>query len=178
MDIAVLNWLQQFSNEWLDTFFKVYTRLSDNGEIWIVLCLLFMCFKKTRKAGFLALCALALQAVLVMFVLKPMIARPRPFVSYGVPILIPEPGGYSFPSGHAAASFAVALMLYFKKVPFKKTIFFFASLMAYSRLYLYVHYPSDVIAGFFVALGSVLLILYYEEKITDGYHSVTKKFTK
>ena len=169
MVIALLNWIQQFSNEFLDVFFKVFTRLSDYGEMWIVICLILVLFKKTRKAGFLGLLALLIEAILVMFVLKPMFNRPRPYITYNVPILIPTPSGSSFPSGHSAASFAVAFMLYFKNVPFKKTIMGLAALMAYSRLYLYVHYPSDIVGGFLIALAIVLLLLKFEEPIIKWF---------
>lgn len=171
MDIWLLNWLQQFSNDFLDNFFVFYTRLSDHGEIWIFICVLFLLSKKTRKAGFMGLLALLIEAILISFVLKPIFSRPRPYVTYGVDILIPPPLGTSFPSGHAAASFAVAFMLYFNRVPYRKTIIVLAGLMAYSRLYLYVHYPSDILFGIFTALAIAILLRIYQDKII----SLTKR---
>lgn len=165
MDIWILNWLQQFTNEFLDVFFKGYTRLSDYGEIWIFICVVFLFFKKYRRAGFMGLVALLVEAVLITLILKPIFDRPRPYITYNVDILIPKPLGTSFPSGHAAASFSVAFMLYFNKVPFRKTIMFMAALMAYSRLYLYVHYPSDILFGIFVALAIAILLKIYQDAI-------------
>lgn len=178
MDIYILNWLQQFSNSFLDWFFPAFTRLSDYGEIWIIICLVFMMKKKTRKAGFLGIVALIIEAILVMIVLKPMFDRPRPYVTYNVPILIPTPTGSSFPSGHAAASFAVAFVLYFNRVPYRKTIIALAALMAYSRLYLYVHYPSDVLFGIYIALAIAILLRIYQDQIIRIARRVRNRFKK
>lgn len=175
MDIALLNWIQQFSNEFLDKFFVFFTRIGDYGELWILICIIFLLFKRTRKAGILGLLALLIEAILVMFVLKPMFDRPRPYITYNFPILIPTPSGSSFPSGHTAASFAVAIMLYLKDVPFKRTIMGLAALMSYSRLYLYVHYPSDILGGFVIALVIALLLKHYEKPIIDMIQSMVSK---
>ena len=136
-----------------------------------------MCFKKTRRGGFLGLVALAIEGILVMIVLKPMFERPRPYVLYNVPILIDPPLGSSFPSGHAAASFAVAFVLYFNRVPFRKTILVLAGLIAYSRLYLYVHYPSDILFGVFIALIIAILIRLYQDQII-GFTKKIYRWTK
>ena len=165
MDIAILNWLQNFTHPILDTFFMYFTRLGDHGELWIAICLIFMAKRKTRRAGFLGLVALLIEAVLVAVVLKPLFDRPRPYVTYDFPILIPSPSGSSFPSGHTASSFAVAFVLYFNRVPLRKTIIVLAGLMSYSRLYLYVHYPSDVLFGVFTALAIAILLKIYQDRI-------------
>ena len=165
MDMTILNFLQQFTHPILDAFFVFFTRIGDYGELWIFICLLFMLKKNTRRAGFLGIVALIIEAILVMVVLKPMFDRPRPYIVNDFPILIPTPSGSSFPSGHTAASFAVAFVLYFNKVPYRKTIMVLAGLMAYSRLYLYVHYPSDILFGIFVALLIAILLKIYQDNI-------------
>ncbi len=165
MDMTILNFLQQFTHPILDAFFVFFTRIGDYGELWIFICLLFMLKKNTRRAGFLGIVALIIEAILVMVVLKPMFDRPRPYIVNDFPIVISTPSGSSFPSGHTAASFAVAFVLYFNKVPYRKTIMVLAGLMAYSRLYLYVHYPSDILFGIFVALLIAILLKIYQDNI-------------
>ena len=165
MDMTILNFLQQFTHPILDAFFVFLTRIGDYGELWIFICLLFMLKKNTRRAGFLGIVALIIEAILVMVVLKPIFDRPRPYIVNDFPIVISTPSGSSFPSGHTAASFAVAFVLYFNKVPYRKTIMVLAGLMAYSRLYLYVHYPSDILFGIFVALLIAILLKIYQDNI-------------
>lgn len=165
MDMTILNFLQQFTHPILDAFFVFLTRIGDYGELWVFICLLFMLKKNTRRAGFLGIVALIIEAILVMVVLKPMFDRPRPYIVNDFPIVIPTPSGSSFPSGHTAASFAVAFVLYFNKVPYRKTIMVLAGLMTYSRLYLYVHYPSDILFGIFVALLIAILLKIYQDNI-------------
>ena len=171
MDMTILNFLQQFTHPILDAFFVFLTRIGDYGELWIFICLLFMLKKNTRRAGFLGIVALIIEAILVMVVLKPMFDRPRPYIVNDFPIVIPTPSGSSFPSGHTAASFAVAFILYFNRVPCRKTILFLSGLMSYSRLYLYVHYPSDILFGVFIALLIAILLRIYQDNII----SFTKK---
>lgn len=175
MDIAILNLLQNINNPFLDAFFVFFTRLGDYGEIWIAICIYFMLFKKTRRAGYLGIVALIIEAVLVMVVLKPAFSRVRPYVAYNYDILIPTPSGSSFPSGHAASSFAVAFVLYFNRVPYRKTILFLAGLMSYSRLYLYVHYPSDILFGVFTAVAIAIGLKIYQDQIINGTKILIRK---
>ncbi len=165
MDINILNFFQNFRSPGLDTFFKYFTALGDHGEIWILICGIFLFTKKYRKAGFLGLLALLIEAILVMIILKPLFMRLRPFEELGIDIIIKPPLGSSFPSGHAASSFAVAFVLYFNKVPYRKVILALATLMAFSRVYLYVHYPSDILFGLFIGLGIAILLKIYQKEI-------------
>ena len=87
--------------------------------------------------------------------LKPLFARTRPFdVNTAVEIIIKKPSSYSFPSGHTAQAFTTAFAFLFAKSKFTKPMFVFAFIMAFTRLYLYVHYPTDILGGIVCGLMS------------------------
>lgn len=156
LDGAVLLWIQEFvRSDVLTPLFTGITRLGDKGFIWIVLSLFFLCWKNTRKAGLTALLALLLCLLTVNLALKNMVARARPFdVIEGLVPLIERPGDFSFPSGHSASSFAAA-WVFFRKLPGRAGIpfLFLAAMISLLRLYVGVHYPSDVIVGIGVGIG-------------------------
>lgn len=151
----------------MDKAMVVLTYLGNGGFIWILAAVLLLCNKKYRKVGFMTLGALLLSAVLANEVLKNMVQRVRP--SAAIPaanLLISKPFTYSFPSGHAASSFAAAGVLakYFKK--YAAAFFGLASLIAFSRLYLYVHYPTDVLAGLILGLICSRIIIYIYNRVS------------
>ncbi len=157
LDSAILMWIQEFvRNDALTPFFVAVTRLGDKGFIWILISLLLLCFKRTREAGVTAILALLLCLLVINLTLKNLIARPRPFdMIEGLIPLIERPGDFSFPSGHSASSFAAAVV-FFRKLPRREGfwVLLLAALIGISRLYVGVHYPSDVLAG--IALGAGL----------------------
>lgn len=136
------------------------TRLGNSGFIWILTGVVLLFPKKTRRGGVDLLICIAFAFVLNDLVLKPIIARPRPFESIeSLRILITAPSSYSFPSGHANASFAAAYALtraFGKKGAWAYVL---AVLIAFSRCYVGVHYPSDVLAG--MAVGTLCAALAY-----------------
>ena len=121
--------------------------------------------KKYRKIGFMALAALILSTILGEGILKHVVKRTRPCANItAVNLLITKPLSYSFPSGHTTSSFAVAGVLakYFKEYAIE--FFSLAILIAFSRLYLYVHYPTDVLAGIVLGLMCSMIIIYLFNK--------------
>ena len=153
---------------WMDGFWKTITHLGDAGWFWIILGIVLLIPKKTRKAGIAALAALAIGALITNVALKNIIARIRPYeVVEGLVPLISKPTDYSFPSGHTCASFACALVLY-RILPKKYGVpaVILASLIAFSRLYVGVHYPTDVLGGMFVGIFSSCLVLWIGKKRT------------
>ena len=134
----------------LDPLMKVYTQLGNTGMLFIVLGLVLLLFRSTRKAGFSALCAMLIGLVVVNFTIKPLVARERPWlVIENFVNLVPEKDPNSFPSGHtnAAFAFALAVCVSTPKRWLEVTAACMAVVMGLSRLYVGVHFPSDVLVG-------------------------------
>lgn len=155
MEIKILDFIQNMRTPIGDSIMCFITDLGNAGMIWIVLTVILLLIPKTRKSGFIMVAALILDAILCNGILKNAFARVRPCdVNPAVDLLIPRPEDYSFPSGHTAASFAAVSALFFageKKL--WKPALLLAVLIAFSRLYLYVHYPTDVLGG--IAVGVI-----------------------
>lgn len=152
MELNILEWIQTLRTPFLDTFFTIYTNLGNRGEIWFLIMILTGINKKTRYISVLAFLALVMEFISVDLILKPIFMRERPFELYPVELLIGNPHGSSFPSGHSGSSFAVAGVYLFTNYKHKWTIVFMAALMAFSRLYHFVHFPSDVLVGSIIGL--------------------------
>ncbi len=151
-DNAILDFIQQFRCSALDVFMPWYSSLGNHGRIWIFLAIAMLCFKKTRRCGAVMGLSLILCLLSGNLLLKPLVARVRPYDANGFTGLLVKPlKDFSFPSGHTFAAFAAAAstLFYFRKSGLFVTAA--ACLMALSRLYLYVHYPSDILGG--IALG-------------------------
>ena len=153
LELAVLDWIQEYTRcPILDRIVPVFTRLNDHGELWIVLAVLLMLFRRHRQAGLAVGAGLLLDLAACNLILKPLIGRVRPFlVNTAVELLIEAPSSAAFPSGHTASSFAAVGALWACESPLWKPACVAAVLMALSRLYLYVHWPTDVLGG--VVLG-------------------------
>ena len=140
----------------LDPFMKLYTQLGNTGMLFIALGVLLLFFKPTRRAGVSALCAMLIGLIVVNFTIKPLVARDRPWlVIENFVNLVPEHDPNSFPSGHtnAAFAFALAVCMSAPKGWMKVAAVCMAVVMGLSRLYVGVHFPSDVLAG--AAIGSL-----------------------
>lgn len=150
------NW---HGSNFFNTFFKCVTMLGEAGVFWIVLGIILICFKKTRASGIVMLVSLLVGFCLNDFVLKNLIARPRPFsknqefAEFLESISMKKPSGFSMPSGHSYVAFnaGVMLTLFHKKKGAITLVLSF--LIAFSRIFLCVHYPTDVL------LGSVLGVI-------------------
>ena len=156
IDGGILLWIQEFVRcAFLEPIFIVYTHLGDSGLLWIALSLLMLCFKRTRRAGVVGLTALVLGALCTNVVLKHLVGRVRPWLTVeGLAALIAEHDPNSFPSGHTCAAFAAA-SAWWRTLParwMRVTGVVLAVLMGLSRLYVGVHFPSDVLAGALVGL--------------------------
>ena len=149
IDFMILDFIQKHMRcEMLDAVMPVITALGNGGIIWIAMTAILLCFPKTRRLGAGMAVSLALEAVLCNVILKPLAARTRPFdIRTEIVLLIARPHDYSFPSGHTGAAFAAAAALYFGKSCGWIPAGILAVLMGFSRLYLYVHYPTDVLGG-------------------------------
>lgn len=164
-DGQILVFIQEhIRNGILTPFFKFITSTGDKGLIWILLALILLIPKKTRKVGIMCLVALVGSLLINNVIIKNLVQRTRPYeVVDGLKCLIGIQKDFSFPSGHTGSSFAAAVVMY-KELPKKFGIpaVIYAGLIAFSRLYVGVHYPSDVlfaiITGCFIALGSIYIV--------------------
>ena len=155
LDGQLLVAIQGLHVAWLDPVVSFYTKLGDAGWLWIIMSIVFLLNKPTRKAGLLALCAMALGLLVTNLTIKPLISRPRPWLDWPIVPLVTENDPKSFPSGHTCAAFAAA-MVWVRTLPQKRDrviVAVMAVLMGLSRLYVGVHYPSDVLTG--AVIGSL-----------------------
>lgn len=160
MEIDILNYIQTLHTSVGDLFMPLISKLGNGGFIWIVLDIMLIIIPKTRKTGIVVAFAIVLDVLLCNGLIKPLVARTRPCnVVKNVNMLIPIPTDFSFPSGHTAISFAVISALYFCKNKIWILSLILGSLIAFSRLYLYVHYPSDILGG--IILGGLVGKLAY-----------------
>ena len=165
-DLPILEWIQaNLQSGFMDIAMPLITLLSEDGIFWMVLATILLLFPKQRRTGLGMWFALAMGLVLCNMILKPLVGRIRPYdfqeLYNGVTIklLIDGLSDNSFPSGHTIAAFeaCIALLCGNKKLGVPAVIMAF--LVAFSRLYLYVHYPTDVIAS--IVLGSILAVIGY-----------------
>ena len=148
-EFEILDFLQSIHSPILTKLMSFVTFLGEAGWFWIILGIFLLCMKKYRFAGIAALTALIFDFAAANLILKPLVARPRPcWIDESVEMLVRVPEDYSFPSGHTMASFAAAGALLFmgqKKIGICAVLL--AVLMGVSRMYFYVHFPTDVLAG-------------------------------
>lgn len=144
-----------------DRIFPYVTALGNGGAIWLAAGGGLCCFEPTRKTGINVFQALFFSIALI-FLLKRIFSRSRPCDVYpDVSLLIRRPPDYSFPSGHALSSFAAAVALASAGPMIGIPAFFIALAIAFSRLYLFVHYPADVLAGSLlgILMGTLAILL-------------------
>ena len=154
-DVNALNWIQEhICNPVLDAIFPVITLFGEKGLFLIAVAVIFLCFKRTRKTGIMMGAALLLGLIIGNGILKNLFARIRPCdINTQVQLLIARPNDFSFPSGHTAASFTASAALYFSgEKKLWKPALIIACLLAFSRLYLYVHYPTDILGGILIGI--------------------------
>ncbi|MHB1652798.1 MAG: phosphatase PAP2 family protein [Desulfitobacteriaceae bacterium] len=155
-------------NPFFDLVMPWLTHLGSRGLIWLLLAFVLVLFGKGagRKIAFLGMLALLLSWFFSDEVLKTLIARPRPFVHFpDARILADKPQQFSFPSGHTTTSFAPAVTFLLKKRALGIAALILAALIGFSRIYVGVHYPLDVLGGVLLGGGIGWLIVYFENPL-------------
>ena len=171
-EIEFLNSIQHLlRNEFLDAVMPFISSLGNAGIFWILLTVVLLIIPKTRKAGVASAIALVLMLVTGNMILKPLIARLRPFtVNTAIELLIPPPSDFSFPSGHTCASFVSATAILKNNRRLGIPAIILAVLIAFSRLYLYVHYPTDVFFGLLLGILAGLIGNFAAGKLSSRLH--------
>jgi undecaprenyl-diphosphatase len=156
-EFSILYALQEIHTPVLDRIMLFITSLGDDGILWLAIGVVCMFFKKHRKMGAQLLFSMLCTYILGNLVLKNMVARPRPCdIDTAVTLLLSRPHGYSFPSGHSINSMAAAVALFLNNKKIGIPAIIIATLIGFSRLYLFVHFPTDVLGGFVIAILVVI----------------------
>ncbi len=171
LDADILLFLQDtVRTPFLNPIISGLTALGNSGLIWVVATLALAFFPKTRKIGLTGLLALLISLLVNNVILKNLVARIRPYeVVEGLVSVIGKQWDYSFPSGHTGSSFAAA-WVFFRKLPKKFGIpaLVLAALIGLSRLYLGVHYPTDVLFGVISGIGSGCVASMIADRVKSG----------
>lgn len=173
IEFAFLDYLQALRTPLLDQLMLLITTLAGKGELALAFGIVLLCFKRSRKIGIAVIVALVIAHVLGSVVLKNMLARVRPCnVNLAVELLVKRPHSFSCPSGHTTLAFAAAMTLYFAR--WRKAFFSVlpvACVIAFSRMYLYVHFPTDILAG--ICVGTISA--YVAWKVVGKFITVGKR---
>lgn len=171
-DFSVLNGIQNaLQCGFLDTVIPWLTHLG-HGVVWAIFGLIFLFIKKYRFNGICVISALIATVVLSEFIVKPLFLRERPYMlNPEFLLLIPEPSGTSFPSSHTSTSFASALQFFGVNKKAGIAALIFAAVVAFTRLYLYVHFPTDILGGIILGVCMGLAVIFagrrIREKVTE-----------
>ncbi len=172
IDLRILEIIRTyFFSSFMDSIMVLITKLGDRGLIWIIISIILLLSKKYKKIGITMIIALLLTSIIGEGLIKNIIQRPRVFNSIDdIKLIIKAPSSYSFPSGHTASSFAAAMVLGYYIKKYKYLFYFSAFLVAFSRLYLWVHYPSDIVGGivFGIICGFVAIKIINDIVIKKG----------
>lgn len=158
-ELSILDWIQAHLRcGFLDVFFTIITKLGDAGWFWIVSGVALLIFRKYRASGVNMLLTMLVGSTIGNNIIKPLVARSRPcWLVDGIDMLISSPSSYSFPSGHTLTAVIAAVCLTKADRRFGYVAIPLATLVAFSRMYHYVHFPTDVLVGALVGLAVSLL---------------------
>jgi len=163
-DLPILDWIQaNLQSGFMDSFMPFITKFGDHGTFWMIVAALLFIFPKTRKTGLGMAIAMMIGLLVCNVTLKPLVGRIRPYdlqlQEFGITIQLlgERMHDFSFPSGHTIASFEAAVVLLKNSKKMGIPAMILAILISFSRLYLYVHYPTDVIVS--VILGTLFALI-------------------
>lgn len=170
-DVYILTIIKKYlKNKYLDLIMKYITKLGDMGLVWFIISLMLLISKTYRGIGLIIIFALMISVLLGEGIIKHSVRRVRPFIDKeDVTLIIGKPITYSFPSGHTMSSFAATSVLSFYFTKYSLIFLILASAIAFSRVYLYVHYPTDIVAGIILGIICGDIILYL---VSYGYLGV------
>ncbi len=160
LDFAVLYWIQEHLRcDFLDQIMPFITHLGSAGLIWICITLIFLCMKKYRHCGILLTAGLLAGLIVTNILLKNLVARERPcWIDPDIAMLIAVPQDFSFPSGHTTSSVIAAMLIFHEYRKLGIIAWILALLIIFSRMYLFVHFPTDILCGGIIGVIIAILI--------------------
>ncbi len=168
-EFSFLHALQEIHNPILNAVMIFVTKLGDDGIMWIALGLIFLIPRKTRKMGLQVLLSMLCTYILGNLILKNAFARPRPYmVDESVTLLVPALKSFSFPSGHTMNGFTAATAIFFNNKKLGIPALILAATIAFSRMYLFMHYPTDILGGILVGVSMAFLVNFVMQKVIAG----------
>lgn len=160
-EFSFLYFLQELHNPVLDKIMVFITSIGNGGLIWIGLAVFMIFFKKYRKCAISIGISLLLMELIGNVILKEWIMRDRPcWIDPAVELLVKAPSSYSFPSGHTFSSFASAITVFLNHKKEGIAAIVLASLIAFSRMYIFVHFPTDILGGMVFGTGVAVLVYF------------------
>ncbi len=167
-ELEILKSIQSlFGCAFMDFIMPLITKIGNIGAVWISLGVILLCTKKHRRLGIMLLSGLLLGFIFGNLLLKNIIARPRPcWIDSSFPLLIKNPADFSFPSGHTLSSFISSFIILGKNRRFGTWAFVLAALIAFSRLYLFVHFPTDILGAILLAFAVWKVLCFAEKRIS------------
>lgn len=170
MELEILHAIQGLHTPWLNQVMIFLSAIGEAGLVWVAVSVALAVIPRTRRCGITMMAAMAVSFLLGNVLLKNIIARPRPcVVDTSVAMLVPVPDEYSFPSGHSLNGFtaAVTLFCYYRKPGIAALLL--AGAIAFSRLYLFVHYPTDILGGILLGvLDACLMVWLFRHKLSKN----------
>lgn len=176
-EYVILDFIRDnLSCAFMDALMQFITFFGNGGWFWIALGLVLSFIPKTRKIGITVCLALLINLIICNLSLKPLIARVRPYdLREGIALIIDAPHDFSFPSGHTSASFAAACAVFaYNKKVYGISAVVFATLIAFSRLYLYVHFPTDILGGIVVGIVSALASFFIVKALCKRFPAIER----
>lgn len=178
-DFPVLYFIREhLSNSFFDFLMPLFSFITEGGVVWFAVALVFIFVpqikKKYRACGIMMIIAMAAAFLCSEIVLKNIVCRVRPcYIDTTINMLVDRPTGYSFPSSHASSSFASATIIFLNNKKIGGFALILALLIAFSRLYLFVHFPTDVFAGMVIGILFAIFTYYiYVKKYKPGFITV------
>ena len=179
LDFSVLYFVQEnLRCGFLDGLCAFLSVAFEGGIAWLAICAVLLCFRKTRAASVCMLCAILLAFLVGEIAMKNIFCRVRACnVDFSIPLVISRPSAYSFPSGHTGSSFAAAFALFLYNKKLGAAALGLATIIGLSRIYLFVHFPTDVLAGAVLGVlcAWIVWILFRKYKLDDKINRLGRK---
>lgn len=181
MDSSILLWIQgSLRGGFLTPVMTVITHMGDKGAFWIAVTLALLIVRKTRPLGVICAVSMLIGLFVTNLIIKNWVARIRPYeLIQGLECIVARADDFSFPSGHTTNSLACAWVL-FRRAPKKWGVpaLILALLISLSRLYVGIHYPTDVLGGFVIGIGSACLAMWLVPKLEKKFPALAEKVYK